>query len=336
MNGGMKFFLDLCTKCGKCVPYCPSFQLFKSEYHSPRARVFFAKKEVRAKNFDTCLLCGRCESVCPNEVSFPSFYIKLIEKENTSRVKDFLIKRVSQNPLELLPKKKTYEKDWIRPALPDSEVVVFFSCGLKSVYPEVLKKLKKVFDTLEVDWGVAEEVVCCGAYMLNLGDVSALKQQALKNLEVLEKFQGKVAVFCATCYWILKKVYPLIFEGTEFESRFKSLSQRIISGVSYFLNFLEKTELEPIINRKGLIFHLPCHLTETPRLVKNKIDIQSFCCGSPRVSLWLKGFQLKYRQRWIKRLTGKQVIATFCTGCYLNFKVLLKSPIEVRHWLELV
>ena len=336
MIGGMKSFLELCTRCGKCIPTCPSFQAFKSEFHSPRARIFFARKGIESKSFETCLLCGRCEVVCPNEVSFPAFYIKFLEKKEGSRIKKFVVQRISNNPLEFLPKKKQYEKDLVKPAVSTTEVVVFFSCGLKSVYPEVLRKLNELFEVLELDWGIAENVVCCGAYMLNLGEISALKQQALKNLEILEEYKGKIVIFCATCYWILKKVYPLIFEGTKLEKRFKELSNRITSGVPYFLNFIEKTELEPIIKEKGLVFHLPCHLTEETKLVKNKLNIKAFCCGSPKLSLLLKGFQPSFKKVWKKHLIGVKTLATFCTGCYLNFKFLIKQPPEVKHWLEVI
>ena len=335
-------YLEYCTRCGKCVPECPSYEVFKLESFSPRGRVFLASIGKSFNSFEYCLLCGRCEKTCPNQVSFPLFYAKLRSDSSSNKA---LLLKLGETPLSLFKramgliegefkeveyKKEDFEKN------ESAEVGIFVGCGFKELFPQALYRLKALFEEEKKSVHFFTDVICCGAPFLNFGDGEGFKKRALENLEILEGFPGKIYTFCATCFWIMKRVYPVVFKGTNLEERFFSLSEKIETGAQFFAEFVEKSGLLKRFRGISVIFHLPCHLTETPRLVKNKLDIQSFCCGSPRVSLWLKGFQLKYRQRWIKRLTGKQVIATFCTGCYLNFKVLLKSPIEVRHWLELV
>ena len=365
MPGGMNFCspenpdfpgnLELCTRCGKCIPECPSYQYYRNEAHSPRGRVFLAltllsKKDSRElpESFKTCLMCGRCEVVCPNGVSFPKFLAFFLGEKSL----DFLVTKVvpdnlKNNPVKALSwylreKRDIQLNKSISTGVLNTEEVkkrkifVFYSCGLKELYPGVLKRLKKRESLLGISFEVLEDSVCCGSIYLNLGIIKQLKKQALKNLEVLKEVKGEVLVLCSTCYWIIKHMYPVIYKGMKYEGEFKLISQKVRSGLEIFLKILENSNEFSDFFEKRTIFHLPCHLTGEEKLIKNKIKYKSFCCGSPKVALWLKGFQRDYKKTWFKYLEKKVFLATLCTGCYLNFKALLKEPLKVVHWLELV
>lgn len=69
--------LDLCVKCGACLPHCPSFAATRDEADSPRGRVALVQGLVRghltagarlAGHLEACLGCHACEPVCPAEV----------------------------------------------------------------------------------------------------------------------------------------------------------------------------------------------------------------------------------------------------------------------------
>ncbi len=305
--------LNLCNLCGKCVPVCPSYRVYKKEAFSPRGRLFLLSQGIEHESFEFCLLCERCERICPHHIGFPSFYLGKL-KEDLGR----------KWPMEFKSK--------------EGEVTVYYSCGLKYLYPQALRRFEEILEKRGITVEIPKNLVCCGAPFLNLGLISNLKEKALKNLEVLEKTNGYIVMFCATCLWIFKKIYPKIFKDTQFEERFGKLSERVISAFTYLSleaeDVLKVLEEERI--KKNILFHLPCHLTEDFNLVKNKIETKDFCCGSAKISLWLKGFQKENKREWIRNLKDKKILATFCTGCYLNFNMLLKKPPLVFHWLELL
>ncbi len=335
--------LSLCSRCGKCVPVCPSYAVYRLEAFSPRGRIFLFSHGKKHESLDACLFCERCERVCPNGISFPRLYLEsLKEKEEKILPKEF-VKAFSDDPLLIFLKLNNWlkfieikEEPKVGVRNETANLTVFYSCGLKHLYPTALKNFAKVLEKRGISVKVPENLVCCGAIFLNLGIISLLRKNALKNLEILEKERGPIIFFCATCLWMFKKVYPQIFKGTAYEKRFVELSQKVVSAYFYLFSELkeEVKKLEKRSLSENILFHLPCHLTEEFSLVKNNLKVKEFCCGSPKASLWLKGFQEKNKKQWIKNLENKYILTTFCTGCFLNFNILLRKPPLVCHWLE--
>ncbi|MGM8211923.1 (Fe-S)-binding protein [Virgibacillus sp. W0430] len=68
-----------CTRCGFCLPSCPTYVETGDEVHSPRGRIAIMKglvdgtiepsEEVK-RSIDLCLGCRACEPVCPSGVQF--------------------------------------------------------------------------------------------------------------------------------------------------------------------------------------------------------------------------------------------------------------------------
>src|SRR5690625_324425 len=68
-----------CTRCGFCLPSCPTYIETGDEVHSPRGRIAIMKglvdglieptEEVK-NSIDMCLGCRACEPVCPSGVQF--------------------------------------------------------------------------------------------------------------------------------------------------------------------------------------------------------------------------------------------------------------------------
>ena len=326
--------LSLCTRCGKCLSVCPSYEIYLKESFSPRGRNFLLNNSFFSSSFEFCLFCERCANACPHKISFPEAFLeyKFVSKSKKklkalvgsplaqflSLAKNFALKK-KKNVLQKATKNQREEK---------KKVKVFVSCGLLFLYPRALKKFTEFLEKKGIE---VEEIYgeCCGAPFLNLGLLEEFEKCAKKNLKILKNIE-EIVFFCATCMWIFKKVYPLFFKKTQFEEEALKISQKVVSAISYLENFRDLK-----IFQKNVLFHKPCHLTENLNLVKNKEE-GNFCCGSLKLSLWLVRFQEKYKKKWIKNLETKKYLATFCTGCYLNFKFLLKEPPKVCHWLELI
>jgi glycolate oxidase iron-sulfur subunit len=71
--------VELCVKCGLCLPFCPTYGKTQDESESPRGRLSLIQAwaggqlEATPKllgHVDNCLLCRACESACPANVPY--------------------------------------------------------------------------------------------------------------------------------------------------------------------------------------------------------------------------------------------------------------------------
>src|SRR5690625_5221271 len=69
-----------CTRCGFCLPTCPTYiETDRDEVHSPRGRIAIMKgivdgtlepSEEVVRSIELCLGCRACETACPSGVRF--------------------------------------------------------------------------------------------------------------------------------------------------------------------------------------------------------------------------------------------------------------------------
>ena len=317
---------ELCTRCGKCLSACPTYYVFLSEPYSPRARIFFLKNNLNHPSLEECTWCEKCEKACPHNLSYPFLYFQNILKKQKKR-KNFAF--LPKTPFLFSKNKLSKNVLFSDDSEKEPDVFIFLSCDVKFFYPKVLEKILEFLkkQNKKVKFIDAD---CCGIHYLIFKNFEALRLQAEKIIKIWEKTKKEVIVFCATCYWMFKKVYPFVLKGLDTAQEFSKKIKTIFSYTG-----VDVKELK--FYTEKVLFHLPCHLTEEKNYFSN-IKTSEFCCGSPRVSLIKKGFQEKYQKFWKKNLEDKNYLATFCIGCYLNFKWILriKEPPKIVHWLELL
>lgn len=316
--------LELCTKCGTCLSVCPSYKVFLSEAYSPRGRNFLLSQKRNHPSFNFCLFCERCKEVCPHNLSFPEFYFR------SPDLKTYLLAKSLSKVLDLWLEKKKFLKSFSQ----KGDLLLYPSCGMFFFYSLALTKFLKFAKEKKISFGIPKNLTCCGAPFLSWNLKEEVIKRALLNLQIFEQTSQPILMFCATCLWIFQKVYPLLFENTKYYERFLKLAQRIKSA--YFFLSSEFKKIETSFPKEKTIFHLPCHLTEEFNLVNTKLEVKNFCCGSAKGFLWLEGFQERYKKFWVENLSSSLMLATFCTGCYLTFKFLIKEPPKIGHWLEVL
>lgn len=70
--------ISTCTRCGYCLPDCPTYQVLGQEADSPRGRIAIMKNVLEGKldvaaaapHIDRCLGCLSCETSCPSGVRY--------------------------------------------------------------------------------------------------------------------------------------------------------------------------------------------------------------------------------------------------------------------------
>lgn len=324
-----------CVHCGKCIVSCPSYRYFLQESYSPRGRNLLLSKDLKTQALDFCLLCENCKNICPQGLNFPEFYLQRIFQN-----KGYSLPTLSDslNLLHLHPESKRLLKKFDSLSLEnfkEGDFYIYLSCGVKHLYPDALFVLLEKINSLKIKPQIPPNQDCCGIVYISLRSKEALRRLALKKLKLFRE-NKPIVTFCATCYWMLKRVYPLLFEE---DADFKILSEKTYFVLDFLIKFLN---VEVFFEENSqILYHLPCHLKNNltfeestlNKILKNLLHI---CCGSAKITLWLSGFQKGYSKFWKREIIGKRYLLTACTGCYLNFGLQVRRPPEIKHWIEFI
>ncbi|MHA2181758.1 MAG: heterodisulfide reductase-related iron-sulfur binding cluster [Promethearchaeota archaeon] len=280
-----EYYINECKECGICFKNCFAHKNTQYPIHKTLKSFFqndLDKKNVKKikKFLKSCLYCKSCQKSCINgldlserlaAIKFELFqqdekYTWLPHNVPSSLTKFVNGKRITYLIWNLnnylIPKINREEfKEYRIPKTRD--FILFSGCGIQLLEDqyytllEILVKLNFNFGLIE---GLFDKPACCGAELIEYGQFE-YGTYLLKNLvKEIRKFKTKkIMVYCATCFYGLKKLAPQLIEDLDLE---------IIYIADYFAEFLRKDNnielLKPLNIKDNVItIHDSCHLAHS-------------------------------------------------------------------------
>ncbi|MEW6457146.1 MAG: LUD domain-containing protein [Acidobacteriota bacterium] len=376
-----------CIKCGGCLTICPVYNsvsglifsgpIYPGGIGLALTSVINSHKET-FPYLNLCSDCKKCEEFCPTGIPVPDM-ISELKNIRGSGVKEkifmnyFKNNKFRESLLEFLsfaqiPWKKddfiinsvlpsskykyfpSIKRDGIKLSIKENKrkkVLMFLGCLIRDFYPSIGISTFRIIEKMGFQPITSEELVCCGAPALHLGDKKSLYYMAKKNFEVFRKISPEfIVTLCPTGNGILKYEYKKIIE-----ENIHAFSE-IIYDFSVFLekfNFIPKT----ITENEKIYFHHPCHslnfihVKEEPRNLLKKAEYDVIeenepytCCGFSGAFSFLypdisESIWNKKKNSILKSNVNK--VVTTCPGCIFQLKGGLKKeglPIDVFHLAE--
>ncbi|MFX1377970.1 MAG: (Fe-S)-binding protein [Promethearchaeota archaeon] len=280
-----EYYIKECTECGICYKNCYAYKTTQYSIHKTLKNLFqnkLDKKNVKSikKFLKSCVYCKNCQISCINNLDLTErlstirFELSQLNKKYTwlpynipSLFERFINgRRLAHIILNLnnflIPRLNREKYDEYR--IPKTREVIFFSgCGIQMLENQYYTLLD-IFCKLNLNFGLIEglydKLVCCGAVLFGLGKFEYGKY-LLKNLvDEIKKFNTKkVMVYCATCYYGLKKLAPQLIQDYDLE---------IIYAADYIAEILKKPENKKFISKfraesQVITIHDSCHLVHS-------------------------------------------------------------------------
>ena len=384
-----EYYIKECKECGICFKNCFAYKNTKYPIHKTLKNLFqnnLDKKNVKKvrKFLKSCLYCKNCQKSCINGLdlserlaaikfelfkldrnytwlphNIPSFFGKFV---NGRKITYFL--RNLNN--YLIPKLKREKFEEYR--IPQTRDVIFFSgCGIQLLENqyytllEILIKLNLNFGLIE---GLFDKPTCCGAELIEYGQFEEGIFLLNNLVNEIKKFNTKkVIVYCATCYYGLKKLAPQLIEEYDLE---------IIYAADYIAEFLRKDDNRKLlqsfnIKSNVITIHDSCHLAHSgdTSSIRNLISVlpnislsemkhnkeNSLCdlycifreLGNP-LNLILKKDILPIIDEAVE--SKADVLCSLCPGCHAFLTIfgdgftsalgLTKKRIQVKNWVSIL
>ncbi len=374
-----------CLECGYCFKNCYAFKKSKYPIYKDIKRLFQGQatdKEIKkVKRFlKSCVYCKECQRQCkqgldltermaaikyalkqrvpnyawlPNRV--PSVASKLINGKRYAYFVRYILN-------ELIPSKIREKYGEFRESK-KRDVVFFSGCGIQALENQYYSLLES-FRKLKVNFGLIEGMyrthVCCGAIMFDLGkfDYGLVMLENLVN-EIKKFGTKKVVVYCATCYYGLKKLAPQLIENYDLE----------VSHVSeYFANLLKDPERKCSLAtiEQTITVHDSCHLALSGDVSSVRSLIKEFpgakisemrhnkrnalCDASLMITGSTNLFKPLYKKNYLPIVreaidSQADVLCTLCPGCHAVLSIfgdgllsnlnLKRKGIYVKNWASI-
>ncbi len=355
-----------CTRCGFCLPNCPTYAVRRTEAFTPRGRNAITRAVIEgdleltpylAQAIFTCLGCGACTKAC-----FPGINTKdavlsdracLTEIQAHPKVFEKLAQtldqyhNISEDDNESRANWGQYLRNVPNEVLEKdkAEIVYFVGCGASFVHTaqKIPADLAAIMYRAGLDFTIlGGEEWCCGSPLLGAGMPDKVTELKNHNLEKFKSIGAKEVVFsCPSCMHTWKTLY-----GTDAKLRHSS---QVLSD----LIRQDKLELKQL--ELKLTYHDPCHLGrnsgvfEEPReVIKSIPGIEfvelannrnfSLCCGGGgNVEMVDPDLSAAVARRKVEEIqsTGADTVVSSCQQCLRTIGAAARSEAVELNVLDL-
>lgn len=282
--------LDACTRCGECIPWCPTYQEKPaSQAITPLRKIEFVQransrrqgllgwggKELPAESWQEhsegvfdCTLCGQCSVVCPAHIQTRELWISMRSELAGSGMLPPSIQRLRTTLAETRNLAGDAANDrliWSQnletppplAAPPGAVETLYFVGCVASQYPQsfsVSQSLVRLLDLAGERYGVlGTEEWCCGFPLITAGLRAEAAALARHNLQAVQRAGAKTLLTtCPSCYRTWKEEYPeLLGESPDFE---------IVHASAWLAGRIETGGLSLRPLERTVTYHDPCDL----------------------------------------------------------------------------
>lgn len=279
------YYIKECKECGICFKNCFAYYNTKYPIHKIVKRLFknnLEKKDgKRIKKFlNSCLYCKSCQTSCEYGLDLTERLVAIkfeLYKLNNKytwlpyKIPSFFGKFLDGRRLEyfiwnlnnyLIPRERREKYEKFRTSK-TRDIVLFTGCGIEMLENQYYTLLD-ILIKLDLNFGLIEgslgKPVCCGAEFFEFGQFDYGLYLLNNLINEIQKFNTKkVIVYCATCYYGLKKLAPQLI---------KNYDLQIIYAADYITDILRKEENKEFLNNNFIksnvvTIHDSCHLAHS-------------------------------------------------------------------------
>ena len=169
------------------------------------------------------------------------------------------------------------------------KIVYFAGCMANFAQPDIGKHSVEVLEENGFN-PIFPKQKCCGTPQLSTGNRKRFIENAIFNINSLERTKGDIITACTSCALTLKHDYPKILKN----SKADSVSKRTYDIIEYLDMLKKQNQLNLNFHQLDLraSYHIPCHLKVLGEdLVGRRLDmlrsipgisvspLNSGCCG---------------------------------------------------------
>jgi len=287
--------LDACTRCGECVPMCPTFAEANRDEITPLEKISRYRSFLKAERggwlarlaghrrpteqglaafsggaYD-CTLCARCQAVCPVKIETRPLWIsmreEMVEQGQYPALFDTLRDTVTErhnisgdeNAQRMIWSENLEQPSDDLVGRASAEMVYFAGC-VASFYPAVYgvpQAFASILRRAGTDFAMlGGDEWCCGFPLVIAGMGSAAAPSVRHNVEAVRALGAKrLVTTCPSCYHTWKRDYP--------QALGESLGFEVLHATEFLWELLESGALKPKGFEAVVTYHDPCDLGRT-------------------------------------------------------------------------
>ena len=290
--------MERCSRCGKCLSFCPVYMARLHERFSPRGKYHILSASDAGEGsgrfpeiLKACLQCGACEHLCPSGAGVAAMIRHARENQDVHGLWERALKLLLAHPdlgesarrfISGIPfgsglvSRLLKTSPWGIPRIPqrtfmertsgnlcheepgEGDIILFVGCIQNAVFPEVPEAFKLLSKR---DMIIPKGQVCCGLPAWSGGWLKEARGLARRNLEVLSPFsRWTILTLCTSCAYTIKNVWPGLFpKGTKEYRAVNEISRRVEDLTSYLAGRGKDILKRVDIHKVAVSVHLPCH-----------------------------------------------------------------------------